>query len=193
MKPVKPIVPLALYFVMLFTGCGGGAEFKGDSPQKSAEAPPTPPPVVQPTDKEIRFGVDRVFRIGDDNYPNSSCKEQVASYQLSGTRYFFEFEVTEPQTLIDISINRVCGVDYMLTNTTRLMKNNMIYQVLPLVKGSDKIQYQALTLDPGKYAVIVESMVNYTQVRKGDFDDFVVGDIAVKANKKIAGGNVRTE
>ena len=184
MKPAVMCLPLTFYFVMLLTSCGGGAEFKGDTPQK---------PVEQKTDTEIRFGVDKVFRIGDDNYPKTSCKDQVASYQLSGTRYFFEFEVTEPQTQVDVSINKVCGIDYLLTNSTRLTKDSQIFQVQPLLKTSDKIQYQAVTLEPGKYAVIVESGINYTEVEKGDHDDFIVGDIAIKANKKISGGNVRTE
>lgn len=189
MKPAVFCLPLAFYFVMMLNSCGGGAEFKGDTPQKSAEAPP----VTQPTNQEIRFGVDKVFRIGDDNYPNSSCKDQVASYPLSGKRYFFEFDVVEPQTMVDISINKVCGIDYVLTNSTRLIKDNQIFQAQPLLRVTDRIQYQSITLEPGKYAVIVESTVNYTEVRKGDFDDFVVGDIAIKANKKIGGGNVRTE
>ena len=193
MKPTVMFLPLTYYFVMLLTGCGGGAEFKGDAANKPPEPAPTPPPVIQPDEKEIRFGVDKVFRIGDDNYTNTSCKDQVASYQLSGKRYFFEFEVTEPQTLVDISINKVCGVDYMLTNSTRLTRDAQIFQVQPLMTATDKIHYRAVTLEPGKYAVIVESNINYTEVRRGDFDDFLVGDIAIKASKKITGGNVRTE
>ncbi len=184
MKPAKLCLPLTFYFVTLLTGCGGGADFKGDA---------SPKPVEQKTETEIRFGVDKVFRIGDDNYSNTSCKEQVASYKLSGTRYFFEFEVTEPQTQVDVSINKVCGVDYLLTNSTKLIKDSQIFQVQPVLKTTEKIQYQSVTLEPGKYAVIVESGINYTEVQKGDHDDFLVGDIAIKANKKIGGGNVRTE
>jgi hypothetical protein len=179
---------------LLLSACGGGAKFKGDSSEKSPTPNPNPePPVIQPKDEEIRFGVDKVFRIGDDNYSNTSCKQEVASYNLSGTRYFFEFQVTQPQTVVNISINKVCGVDYADSNATRLTNGVQVLQVQPVAASNQKIQYQSVTLNPGTYAVLVESKVNYSRIRQGDFDDFLVGDIAIVASKKIEGGRVRTE
>jgi hypothetical protein len=124
-------------FVGLFlTACGSGAEFTGNASKKSKVGPAPAPaptsttePVRQPDDKRIEFGVDKVFRIGDNNYPDSSCKEQLDSYSLSGTRYYFEFEVTEPQTQLGIVMNKLCGVDYLVSNTSRLTREGNALQI----------------------------------------------------------------
>jgi hypothetical protein len=184
---------------VLVSACGSGAEFIGKSAKKSNTKPSQPAPttttdpVRQPTDKKIEFGVDKVFHIGDNNYPDSSCKEQIDTYSLSGNRYFFEFEVTEPQTQLGIVINKLCGVDYLLTNTSRLLRDGATLQVQPVLPPSNSIQYQGLTVGPGRYALVVESNKNYNKVSTGDYDDFLVGNIVVTANKPIRNGVVRTE
>jgi hypothetical protein len=189
----------ASLFVGLFlTACGSGAEFAGNTSKKSKDGPAPAPtsttdPVRQPDDKRIEFGVDKVFRIGDNNYPDSSCKEQLDSYSLSGTRYYFEFEVTEPQTQLGVVINKVCGVDYLVSNTSRLTRDGNMLQMQPVLPAAGSISYQGLTVDPGKYALVVESNKNFNKVRTGDHDDFLVGNIVVTANKPIRGGVVRTE
>lgn len=190
-------------FVGLFlTACGSGAEFTGNASKKSKVGPAPAPapapttttePVRQPDDKRIEFGVDKVFRIGDNNYPDSSCKEQLDSYSLSGTRYYFEFEVTEPQTQLGIVMNKLCGVDYLVSNTSRLTREGNALQMQPVLPAAGSIRYQGLTVEPGKYALIVESNKNFNKVRSGDHDDFLVGNIIVTANKPIRGGVVRTE
>jgi hypothetical protein len=192
--------PFVSLVVSLFvSACGSGPEFMGKASKKSNTPPSTPAPttttdpVRQPTDKIIQFGVDKVFHIGDNNYPVSSCKDQIDSYPLSGTRYFFEFEVTEPQTQIGIAMNKLCGVDYMLTNTSRLTRDGVTVQVQPVLPAASSIQYQGLTVEPGRYSLVVESNKNFNKVKSGDFDDFLVGNIVVTANKPIGNGAVRTE
>jgi hypothetical protein len=190
-----------IFFLMsvLVSACGSGAEFIGKSAKKSNTKPSQPSPttttdpVRQPTDKKIEFGVDKVFHIGDNNYPDSSCKEQIDTYSLSGNRYFFEFEVTEPQTQLGIVINKLCGVDYLLTNSSRLLRDGATLQVQPVLPPSNSIQYQGLTVGPGRYTLVVESNKNFNKVSTGDHDDFLVGNIVVTANKPIRNGVVRTE
>jgi hypothetical protein len=199
----KRIIPksfLVFFLVSAFiSACGSGAEFIGKSAKKSNTQPSTPAPttttdpVRQPTDKTIVFGVDKVFHIGDNNYPDSSCKEQIDTYSLSGNRYFFEFEVTEPNTQIGIAINKLCGVDYLLTNSSRLLRDGAVLQVQPVLPPSSAIQYQGLMVGPGRYSLVVESNKNYNKVSTGDHDDFLVGNIVVTANKPIRNGLVRTE
>ena len=64
---------------------------------------------------------------------------------------------------------------------------------LTIEPHADHISFKSLKLDPGKYAVVVESAANMTEVSTGDHDDFLVGNIHLKASKKIVGGTVRTE
>lgn len=190
---------LSLLITTLVSACGSGADFMGQSARKSKNPPATPAPtkttepVRQPTETRIEFGADKIFRIGDNNYPDSSCKEQLDTYPLSGTRYFFEFEVTEPATQLGIVVNKLCGVDYLLTNTSRLTREANVLQVQPVLPPSASIQYQGLVVGPGRYSLIVESNKNYNKVRTGDHDDFLVGNIVVTANKPIRNGLVRTE
>ena len=198
--PNKKFLPKSLFLFLVVgafvSACGSGAEFMGKSAKKS-NTPPSPTtttePVRQPTDRKIEFGVDKVFHIGDNNYADSSCKEQIDEYKLSGNRYFFEFEVTEPETQLGIVINKLCGVDYLLTNSSRLQRDGGTLQVQPVLPASGSIQYQGLTVGPGRYSLVVESNKNYNKVRTGDHDDFLVGNIVVTANKPIRNGLVRTE
>lgn len=194
---LKRVFPLLLIptFINL-SSCGSGAAFTGNAQKKSKNVPApttTTDPVRQPTDKRIEFGVDKVFHIGDNNYPDSSCKEQIDAYPLSGNRYYFEFEVTEPQTQLGIVLNKLCGVDYLITNTSRLIRDGQVLQMQPVLPPSSSIQYQGLTVEPGRYSLVVESNKNFNKVRTGDHDDFIVGNIVVTANKPIRNGVVRTE
>jgi hypothetical protein len=65
--------------------------------------------------------------------------------------------------------------------------------VQPVLPPSNSIQYQGLTVGPSRYALVVESNKNYNKVSTGDYDDFLVGNIVVTANKPIRNGVVRTE
>ncbi len=163
------------------------------------DAPHTPPPSdpgppdVRPPDQEIRFGIDSVYRIGDNSFSGSSCKDQVAAYGWSGTRYFFEFQVLEPQTMVDISLNKLCGVDSSNSNVSKLVSSFQTLQVQPITPMTTSISFNQVYLEPGRYAVVVESNKQRNFGYMGDHDDFLIGDIMITANKKIDGGRVRTE
>jgi hypothetical protein len=208
-KPVKrsEFLIAAVAVSALLASCGQ-AGFNGGSPSKPAPKEeqlrdpqtPAPPPNQLPgpigdqiTDTEVHFGDDKVFHIGDNQYPASSCKDQIDTYKLSGNRYYFQFQVTEPGTVVDISVNKICGVDYSRSNIAYLQANRRVFESRPLAVSGERLQLSGVTLDPGTYALVVESRRDYSRVRGGDNDDFLVGQISIKASKKIVGGFVRTE
>ncbi len=196
------IIMLASYVA---SGCGT-AKFAGDSGRKKTSetapidnrpdgtpdpsATPTTPagPVVNVNDREIEFGSDKVFRIGDNDFGASSCRRELKAFDLSGTRYFFEFEVVNPDTVVTVEIRRICGVDYDETNFVRMQKDGAVLSEQRLVSGSASFAVGSQTLQAGKYSVVVESLPN-----QGDNDDFIVGNIYLKGSKQIVGLGVRTE
>lgn len=191
----------AALVTLAVTGCGS-ADFAGGSGKNDKVVEEEPQKVLgennapfsqQISEQEVLFGSDKVFHIGDNNYPSSSCKEQIDTYKISGNRYFFEFEVKEPQTTLDIKIKKVCGIDYSGSNNALLMSGNSVIKKIPLAPGVTTLDLQPVTVQPGKYAVVVESLKDFKHIRRGDFDDFLVGNIDVKANKKIVAGAVRTQ
>ncbi len=199
MSPITKtkLSPVSFALAMLLVSCGQ-SEFRGDNSavaeQVIEEAPPGVPEQI--SDTEVHFGDEKVFHIGDGKYSESSCKEQIDTYALTGTRYFFEFEVKEPATAIDVSINKICGVDYPRVSTSRLTgrtPGTNAYPSRPLAVSADKLQLDRLILGPGKYALIVESGIGQEDPGARDHDDFLVGKIAIKADKKIVAGAVRTE
>lgn len=207
-KPMKQSAFRAAMALSALLASCGQAGFNGGAPAKPAPKQeqlretqtPTPPPAQpagpignQITDTEVHFGDDKVFHIGDNQYPASSCKDQIDTYKLSGNRYYFQFQVTEPKTVVGISVNKICGIDYSRSNIAYLQANRRVFESRPLAVSSERLELSGVTLDPGTYALVVESRRDYSQVRGGDNDDFIVGQIAIKASKKIVGGVVRTE
>lgn len=210
-KPIKiSVLRLGLGLAAVLASCGK-AGFKGGSPAKPVPqeeqaretTPPAPPPSPSPvgpvgnqiTDTEVHFGDEKVFHIGDNNYPASSCKGEIDTYKISGIRYFFEFEVVEPDTVVDLSVNKMCGVDYARSNVATLVAaGGRVFEAQPLAVEGDKLQLAAVSLtQPGRYALVIESKRDFAHIRKGDNDDFIVGQIAIKASRRIVGGVVRTE
>ncbi len=196
----------AMALLLLVAACGS-ARFSGGSGGKKQNNN-TNTPVVDPTldpngnppgtttqinDNEVEFGSDKVFHIGDNDFGASTCRKEIATFDLHGTKYFFEFEVTEPATNVDITIRRICGVDYSDSNFVRVLKNGGEVSGQPLLADSTQVPLNSLVLEPGKYAVMVESKRNFNRMSRGDNDDFLVGNIYVKASKKIVGGSVRAE
>lgn len=199
-----------LFFAVLvgnLTSCGG-ANFSGNSEGAAQQPPnatpplqsqpPSPQPTTQPVptttppppSKSIEFGADKVFHIGDNNYEATTCRKQIQSYNLNGTRYYFTFEVLESQTTAAIRINTVCGVDYGKSNFVAFMKDDgTVLKRQPLPIGASSIDFGTLTLEKGKYAIVVESTVS----SNGDADDFLVGNITVSADKNIVQGIVTAQ
>ena len=196
-------------FVGSLSACGG-ANFSGDSqgaappPQSPPAANPQQPPSSQPTTqppgattnpppaKAIEFGADKVFHIGDNDYDGSSCRRQIQAYNLSGTKYYFSFEVLEAQTTISMRINTVCGVDYGNSNFVSILRGDgTVLKRQNVSAGASLIDFGTLTLDKGKYAIAVESTPN--SQKNGDADDFLVGNIQVSADKNIVQGAVTAQ
>lgn len=182
------LIPLSV--LALVVSCGESS-FRGDSPAAPEQV--VEPVSEQVTETEVHFGDDKVFHIGDGKYSDSSCKHQIDAYALTGTRYFFEFEVTEPATAVDVSINTICGVDYPRVSTSRLVNGATSRPLKVLPVSADRLAIDRLTLEPGRYALVVESGVGQENPEERDHDDFIIGKIAIKADKKINAGAVRTE
>jgi hypothetical protein len=75
---------------------GKGAHAPGGLSVGAAAATGT----IQVSPTEIVFGSAKVFHIGDGKYGGSSCQQTIEAYALSGTKYYFEFEVTEADTQV---------------------------------------------------------------------------------------------
>lgn len=168
-------------------------------------------PVPQP-DTSIEFGATEIFRIGDGfASTGSACVGQVNTYKLSGTKYYFQFEVAEDNTQIDLSLGRVCGVDQIDKDTFSLINEQTKAIELaekPLPKGTDIgpdrpwVPYSPFTLKKGTYSVVINSKNVLGKVvppgtpidpNKDEYDDFLVGNIKVKANKKVTAIKIYAE
>lgn len=140
----------------------------------------------------ITFGGRKKFRIGDGQASGSSCQIGLAVHPLSGTKFFFEFEVKEPSTRVDISVESICGVDYGDSNSIYVesLDNNDKYGQQTLSIGAKQMALSSLVLNPGHYAVIVESAISQGPGRGSDADDYVVGKVRIKGNKPMVAGKV---
>ncbi len=163
---------------------------------------PAPGPVSEP-DKTVEFGAAEIFRIGDGYaHSSSACVGQVNTYKLSGTKYFFQFEVMEDDTGVDLSIGRVCGVDNpqfdvfsLLNEKTKAIE--LAEKILPKeteTNGVPWVPYPAFKLKKGIYSVVIHSKNKEGKVypvgtpldpKKDEYDDFIVGNIKVKATKQV--------
>ncbi len=161
-----------------------------------------PAPDLDP-DKNVEFGAAEIFRIGDGYaHKTSACVGTVNTYKLSGTKYFFQFEVMEDDTGVDLSIGRVCGVDNpehdvfsLLNESTRVIE--LAEKILPKeseTNGVPWVPYPAFKLKKGIYSVVIHSKNKEGKVypagtpivpEKDEYDDFIVGNIKVKATKQV--------
>lgn len=150
---------------------------------------------ISRTDREIVFGGDKVFHIGDGKFSASTCQRQLNAYSLSGTKYSFEFEVLEDATVVQMDVLTVCGVDYSDSNTINLMQSGTSNLEKEFIRaGASKTGLNALSLSKGRYAIMVESTKNTSAgVSGGDNDDFIVGQVRIRASKNIAPGNVQVQ
>lgn len=147
------------------------------------------------SDREIVFGGNKVFHIGDGKFPASSCQRQLNAYELSGTKYAFEFEVTEDGTTLEMDVLTVCGVDYSDSNYINLVQKGGSNMRRELIRaGVSRAGLRTMTVGKGRYEILVESSRNSSAgVEGGDNDDFIVGQVRIRASKNINPGNVRVE
>jgi hypothetical protein len=146
----------------------------------------------QPDDETAIFGGKKVFHIGDDGFTNTSCRFEINTFDLQGVQYFFEIEVLEDGTELDININKICGIDYENISGVRLLRGSTEIKKVPLSTSTFDLNLsRGETFSAGKYVVVVESGRGDPK-NPADFDNFVVGNIVIKSTngKKIKVGRV---
>lgn len=169
----------------------------------STEEPAQLPDNVVATDTSIEFGADGIFHIGDGAFAAStSCAGEIGAVDLTGVTYFFEFEVVEDDTDVDLQIGKLCGADYN-GNRLSLIRSNTKAKIKDLAIPKDSTgetqggwePFSTVNLAKGKYSVVVSSKkgsIGGGEV-PGDFDDFLIGEINVKANKQVKAIRIFTE
>lgn len=150
--------------------------------------------ILIPTDtiddeNRVVFGNAKGFHIGDGAFsPNSNCSGFLTIQPISGTKYFFEFEVKQDDTVINIGINEVCGVDYDTSNFASIEDAAGTAIQKKTIVDNKAIKFDAVTLKAGKYKMIVESTKN--AANRDDRDDFFVKKLEIKSSKPIKAGKV---
>lgn len=141
--------------------------------------------ILQPDQNTIIFGRDKVFHIGDNKYENTSCKEQIAQLPLEGNAYFFQFEVLNDNTMVDINVGKICGIDYT-SNTYELYSGKSRVQGRYIPRQGTTVEGTNLMLRRGTYNVVLSSgLGRYNSSSKPDLDDYVVGNVTIKGNQAI--------
>lgn len=140
-------------------------------------------------ENRVVFGNAKGFHIGDGAFsPDSNCSGFLTIQPISGTKYFFEFEVKLDDTVIDIGINEVCGVDYNDSNFASIEDSAGKSLQKKTIVGNNAIKYDSITLKAGKYKMVIESTKN--AANNDDRDDFFVKKLEIKSNKPIKAGKV---
>ena len=146
--------------------------------------------ITQENDNEVTTGPGKVFRIGDGAASATSCAAQVTPVGVRGKIYYFEFQVTKEATDVAISFGVTCGIDYSDTNFIILKKGAAEIYKQNMSKNVSNQGMPNQSLGVGKYTIIVESRTgtNDPAGNPTDFDDFLVGELKVKASKPIKAG-----
>lgn len=149
----------------------------------------------QPNENEVTTAPGKGFRIGDGAADGTSCKVRVDPAALAGKIYYFEFEVTRDQTQVAISFGITCGIDFGDTNFIYLRRGSSEVYKERLQKNIDGQGMPSQTLSVGKYTIVIESRSNTAEMGASptDFDDFLVGELKVNANKPIKAGKIGSQ
>jgi hypothetical protein len=127
---------------------------------------------IQPSSDVVIGGLGKVFHVGDGQMdPRAGCYFEVSMLSLSGKAFYFSFEVTEDNTQVQISIDKVCGIDYS-GNSVMLIRSDS--------GGAGPLKQ--LNITPGASMVSLGSMT-LNRGTPTDFDDFVVGNVRIHADK----------
>jgi hypothetical protein len=141
--------------------------------------------------KEITFGLNEVFHIGDGQYAQTACKARVQSYTLTGASFRFGFTVLTDATTVTISISTICGLNQGYGDFAALEGPNGELQHLkmtPATYENKVLSFQAATLAKGDYAIHVYS--GFGQANPSDRDDFIVGNITIKGSSDVKQGEI---
>ena len=141
--------------------------------------------VTQPTPNSVVFGHDQVFHIGDGKFDNSSCRRQVAALPLTGNAYFFQFEVLNDNTAVQVNVGSICGVDYP-TNTFAIFAGQAMMQSRSLPMLALQFAGTSTVLNKGIYDVVLASGFGHDHGDPvGDFDDFIVGNVTIAGSNAV--------
>lgn len=216
-------------------GSCGESKFRESTTQSTArseEAQPAVPAPVQPTepdsepipsapapsiperDTTVEFGASEVFHIGDGAIgAQSACVNEVKTFDLTGTTYFFEFEVAEDDTSLDLSIGKICGIDAEgMTSISLINTANSALELSEVILATDRnadrstafTPYPTFKLNRGLYSVVVttKNVLGKPKPPAGtpvggdgsdEYDDFIVGAITIKADKAVKASRIYTE
>lgn len=164
-------------------------------------APVTPlanPDITVVTPNHIIFGDHSVYHIGDGNASGTSCPEEVLQVPVVGSRFYFQFEVLTDNTIVNISIGKICGVDLSLSNFISIgtLSQGLLGQTR-LTPAASRMGYISplvqKTFAKGQYWLVIDSTAKKIEsdnaaVTMGDKDDFLVGKIHINANQPIKPG-----
>lgn len=147
----------------------------------------------QPNPNSMIFGNSQSFHIGNNAYQSTSCKAQVASLALAGSVYFYQFQVMQDNTSVNINVASLCGVDYT-TNVVQLAQNtsnpaspipNAMGQLM-IPKGASSVALPSTVLNKGVYTVYVYSgHGDGVAFPTTDIDDFVIGQVQISGNQAV--------
>lgn len=196
------------------SGCGEDAKFKGAAASENGDAEPKttrtedsilPPKTIDgitndPNTNTVVFGEKGVYRVGDGQARNTSCKQAVFSYELEGAEYSFLFNVSQDSTKVTLQIGRICGIDSGHSNSVKIInvETNSVAATATLetkVFGESDETFSpfassTLVLPKGKYAIRVVS--DHKDGPGSDRDDFIIGNISLKGDKPILGIGIET-
>jgi len=196
----RRILGTVIFVSLGLTACGNANFFGGSKKKKSSVVAQQPAPsakpssvpqigpsdqILQPDPNTIVFGRDKVFHIGDNDYENTSCKEQVSTLPLEGNAYFFQFEVLNDRTNVSINVGKICGVDYN-SNVYELYSGSSRIQGTYIQRLGTSVDGKNIALNRGKYSVVLASgLGRYNNSSKSDLDDYIVGNVTVRGNQAI--------
>ena len=134
------------------------------------------------------------FHIGNGDFSRSSaCSTRLRFSSLSGRVFKFQFQVTQPNTTLNIKIDKICGVD-RTNNLVKLFSNGYEMQQYRrnLVPRQGDFEFPQMLLQPGWYEIQVISP-DFDLNGSNDPDDFLVGKVKVRADKLVNKGQVLAE
>jgi hypothetical protein len=147
---------------------------------------------IEVTPEGINFGKDHVFHIGNGQFKDSTCREEIAQLPLSGSIYFFQFEVTADNTQVDINMARACGIDYS-SGTVQLAKGFRKIGSQTIAPGITSLSLPKAALNRGVHTVYVYAgKGDGIRGAKWDIDDFIIGQVQIRANQPIKPGRYGT-
>lgn len=189
--PFPSLIILSLSILSL-TACNSKSKFTADTNTGIGFS--------QTDDNTIQFGEDDVFRIGDGTSGvQSACASELKGYDLKGSTYYFQFEVFEDDTKVDLSIDKICGVDKADATFISVINDDTDVTAFAEITvatdaNSDRKKsfepFTGLQLDKGIYSLVVRSKNTVGRVGPvpaglDEFDDFIIGKLNLKGEKKV--------